>query len=136
MLPDLVVLDCNGSGLTEIPKFPDLMVLNCCRTNLKEIPMFPNLVDLWCNGCTSLTKVPVPRKSYICRGCTWLEEENKNFDDNIEKLKRLQRFCRNNLKYWRFKRWVNSREFAEWFYDPEQWGGRASKRNIEKFFSN
>lgn len=51
---------------------------------------------------------------------------------NIRKLQILQRFCKKNQKYWRFERWVRSRSFAEWFYAPENPGGRLSKLQIQR----
>lgn len=39
-------------------------------------------------------------------------------------LIRLQRWCKKNQQYWRFSRWIRSREFNEWFYAPGGIGGR------------
>jgi len=131
-LPNLTVLDCSHCPITEVPVFPKLVSFSCEEcTGITKIPLLPKLISLSCYACTNLIEISTPPNiSFLNRnGCAWLE------NDNIEKLKRLQRFCRNNLGYWRFRRWIKTKEFAEWFYDPEQWGGRASKRNIEKFFT-
>jgi len=52
-----------------------------------------------------------------------------------KEIKILQKFCKSNQKYWKFKRWIKSKEFAEWFYAPENIGGKIGKRNIEKLFA-
>jgi len=71
---------------------------------------------------------------FYCSDCPWLIY-NSSFNSNVEKLKCLQRFCRNNLKYWRFRRWIKTREFAEWFYSPKQWGGRSGKREMKEMLA-
>jgi len=99
--------------------------------------MLPELTRLFCHECTNLTEIPpdlLELIDFYCAGCIWIEKQNPSFNFNMEKLKRLQRFCRNNLKYWRFRRWIKSKEFAEWFYSPNQWGGKVAKLNIQKMF--
>jgi len=53
-----------------------------------------------------------------------------------QKIKYLQNFCRRNLKYFRFKRWIKTREFIEWIYSPENIGGKVSIKSLEKFTEN
>ena len=51
-------------------------------------------------------------------------------DENIRKLTTLQRFVKKNLRGWIFSRWIKSREFVEWFYDPKNIGGLMAKREL------
>jgi len=71
-----------------------------------------------------------------CCGCPWIDIKNPFFNSNMKKLKCLQRFCRNNLRYWRFRRWIRCKEFAEWFYSPKQWGGKIAKKIIRNEINN
>uniref|UniRef100_A0A6C0ELL1 Uncharacterized protein n=1 Tax=viral metagenome TaxID=1070528 RepID=A0A6C0ELL1_9ZZZZ len=132
MLPKLTTLQCEYCiGLTEIPMLPKLITLDCI--NLKEISDLPKLLQLDCGYCTSLTKICDTSRinHYFNGGSTWIRYDD-SFNSNMRKLIYLQSFCRNNLRYWRFKRWLRSKEFAEWFYSPNQWGGKACKLQIKK----
>jgi len=105
---------------------------------LIKIPELPNLGELWCIDCTSLTDVPEfsTLHEFHSWNCPWIKNRNSSFESNVEKLKYLQRFCRNNLRYWIFRRWIKTREFAEWFYSPNQIGGRIAKNCLRKTIEN
>lgn len=47
----------------------------------------------------------------------------------------IQRFIRNNFKYKKFKSWINSKNFVEWFYHPNNIGGKYHKKSMEKILS-
>jgi len=40
-------------------------------------------------------------------------------------------WVKKNLRYWIFKRWIKSEEGVRWLYDPNNIGGKVSKRNIK-----
>ena len=48
----------------------------------------------------------------------------------------IQRRFRQVLKYFRFVRFIKSREFNEWFYAPDGIGGKMNKIISEKFVRN
>jgi len=85
--------------------------------------------------CPILTEIPNSFFMTDCYGCPWLKHDPL-YEKNIKNLRHLQCFCRKNVTFWRFKRWIKSRGFAEWFYGPNQWGGRAIKRSIAREIEN
>lgn len=62
----------------------------------------------------------------------WIHPKERK--KNIKKLKKLQKFIKKMLIYWRFKRWINSKEGIEWIYDPQNIGGIYAKRDLERIF--
>ena len=48
--------------------------------------------------------------------------------ENMKKIKYLQSFCKRNNQFFRFRRWIRSREFNEWFYAPNGIGGKMHMR--------
>jgi hypothetical protein len=67
--------------------------------------------------------------------CPWLPHQNPEYKSNLQALLTLQRFCRKNLRYWRIKNWVQTRECTEWFYDPQNMGGHKHIQRMGKFLS-
>ena len=63
-------------------------------------------------------------------------EEKFRYENNIDKIIVLQRFARRNFKYFVFKRWIKSKEFNEWFYHPDNIGGKNAKRRLRIFLEN
>ena len=57
-------------------------------------------------------------------------------EKNIDKIIVLQRFARKNFKYFVFRRWIKSKEFNEWFYHPDNIGGKNAKRRLQLFLEN
>jgi hypothetical protein len=55
--------------------------------------------------------------------------------DNIEKIKVLQSFCRRNYKYFKFNKYIKSKEFNEWFYHPNNIGGKMHMRHSLNLFT-
>lgn len=49
--------------------------------------------------------------------------------DNMKKIKYLQSFCKRNNQFFRFRSWIRSREFNEWFYAPNGIGGKMHMRH-------
>jgi hypothetical protein len=134
---NLIYLRCVKCPLlTSIPdtliNLTHLICTNCPL--LTSIPdTFINLIELHCNGNRLITSIPYISTGYnYYYDCPWI---NNNKTRNIQKLITLQRFVKKNLKYWRFSRWIKSREFNEWIYHPDNIGGKMAKREIEKMFN-
>jgi len=86
------------------------------------------LTTLDCSNCYVLIYIPGHRFYCNMSGCSWLHK-----NDGIIKLILIQRRIRQVLKYYRFARFIKSREFNEWFYAPEGIGGKMNKVILEKF---
>ena len=95
-----------------------------------------NLKVFWCEDCTSLTRISekLPNLIYGYQYCPWIKS-NEEYKENIRKLVILQKFVKSNLTYWRFKRWIETKHFAEWFYSPQELGGRNAKIQLKKEIS-
>jgi hypothetical protein len=131
----LKILYCNGcTSLTSL--------LNESKDEYKEETKWrSSLVEIECINCPSLTSIPECNFStgtVNCTGCPWwpLVVHNPDYNSNISKLVYLQKFCKRNQKYFIFKRWIESREFAEWIYSPDQIGGKLSKKQISNSLSD
>jgi len=115
-------------------------MLNCCDcTQLTTLPSLPNLEELWCTRCTQLTTLPsFPRlKNFRCRECPWINNpKNLEFSSNLKKLIILQRWWRNIRRYFIFKEWIKTEEFAKWFYHPDHFGGFYHKNMLYRQLSH
>jgi len=134
----LEFLYCNGcTNLEKLPEeLPDIRELYCnyC-VKLQKIKCYPKMVWLNCEGCISLQEIIGSPEILFCDNCPFLNHsENPDYSKNIRNLSILQNFCRKYLKYRRFVKYVNSKAFIEWIYDPERIGGRLSKKSIEILF--
>ena len=101
-------------------------------TSLTSLQEMPNVTTLVCHGCTSLTLLPsLPNMTYLsCHDCTWLNHiSNSEYNINISRLSRLQRWYRRML----WCRYLKSREFIEWCYHPDNIGGKQAKKNLTVF---
>lgn len=153
-LPKLKTLDISNSDIIEeIPYYPNLEYLIAYCSNIRSIQYFPKLHSMNVYDCDNLFSIEhIPRENgnylriYNNESLSVISNEEKNdsmwsgrygywFSDRerkIEKIKTVQRFCKRYVKYRLFMRWIKSREFAEFFYDPNNIGGKISKRIIEK----
>lgn len=109
---------------------------------LTELPIIDGLHTLEICRCRSLIEIPsiylhtYQKKDGIHRlgvwDCPWLKETGYlDYNKNIVSLVTLQKFCRKNLKFFRFKRWLKSHDFVSWFYAPENFGGYKTKLRME-----
>jgi len=151
------VLYCSECPISSIPSFPNLSELYCPNCPVLTNISLPNLNILYCYRCPLLISISAPMLTtldcsnssiltsiseidrsrisigshYNTSGCKWLY----NDDERIEKLTLIQRRIRQVVKYYRFVRFIKSREFNEWFYAPEGIGGKMNKVILEKFVS-
>jgi hypothetical protein len=78
-----------------------------------------------------LNDIPQTVSTIYHKNCTWLDHSaNTEFKTNLGKLITVQRNMRPLIKYKRFKRIVNSEQFARLWYHPNAGGGRRAKRRM------
>jgi len=154
-------LYCGGcTNLTSLEPLPEgLQILSCIDcTNLTNLgPLPKSLQELYCNKCTSLTSLgPILENLRLlcCNGCslltrvdpqnvinnlmfyfpsTWTPSEE--LEENLKKLIVLQRFCR-SFHTRKLLKLSKTRKFCEWFYHPENYGGRWAKASLRKLISS
>jgi len=154
-LQEFSCIDCtNLTNLGPLPESLQTLLCGGCTslTNLGPLP--ESLQLLSCYNCTSLTSLgPLPKGLYIlyCEGCevltqvgpqsvidnlnwyypsTWTPSEN--LENNLKKLVIVQNFCR-SLRVRKLLRLSRTKEFCEFFYHPENYGGRWDKMSLRKF---
>ena len=155
-IPGLRLIWCTRCvKLTEIPNIVGLEDLWCPScTGLTEIPNIIGLEDLWCSGCVKITSIPniiglktircekclllteIPTFPNIhrwmnlnCSDCPWLPQNPKN---KIHQGLKLQRWIKNNFRFFVFKHWISSVEGKEFLYHPNHIGGRIEKSKMKK----
>ena len=130
-LEELYITDC--SKLTSIPNIEGLKELYCNNCpNLTSIPKIEGLKKLCCYGCPNLTSIP-NIKELNCSSCPWIPYQNDDFKDNIKKLIILQRWFKKYFKIKVAQRYIKTKEFNEWFYSPNNFGGYKHKLRMTKF---
>jgi len=110
-----------------------------------------NLVTLWCFNCTSLTSLDLRNinlRSLRCYNCTSLTNldfqnkyygyinysrcpwicQNEEFPNNLHNLIKLQKWYRKLV----IIKYMKSREFIEWVYNPSNIGGSLYKKWLLK----
>jgi hypothetical protein len=123
------------TNLTSLGPLPEsLQVLYCSNcTNLTSLgPLSEGLRELYCGGCPLLTQVGPQSVIDHLRDYTpsiWTPSEN--LENNLKKLVILQRFCR-SLRVRKLLRLSRTKEFCEWFYNPENYGGKWAKETLRK----
>ena len=110
-----------------------LHCINC--PNVKEIPYIHGLEELYITDCSKLTSIPnIEGLKYLsCYGCPWIPYQNDDFKDNIKKLIILQRWFKKYFKIKVAQRYIKTKEFNEWFYSPNNFGGYKHKLRMTKF---
>ena len=132
VINSLKMLSCEFCPLIKIiPSFPDLLTIMCngCE-NLTEISDNPNLLSLDCSGCNLLIKIPNHIVEFLyCTNCPFLPQNPNN---KISQGLKLQRWIKNNFRYFVFLKWINSQEGKEFLYHPGNIGGRIEKSKMKK----
>ena len=135
-IPNVIILICRGcTSLTSLPDMSRLISLVCddC-TSLTSLPKMSKLISLSCSGCRLLTSVStmIHGRMYNYYNCPWLEYENNVcYYKNVSKLIRLQRWYRRMI----WCRYLASKEFIEWCYQPDNVGGKYAKKSIAILFT-
>ena len=119
------------TDLTSIPFLPELEILQCRDCPLISIPYLPELIILGCHDCPYLISIPSMSRLEVLdySKCPWLYVK----PERIDKLIVIQRRIRQLIKYFRFVRFIKSKEFNEWFYAPDGIGGKNHKIKMEQF---
>ena len=148
-------LNCsNCQAITSIPHIEGLQKLDCCDCPfITSIPHIQGLQHLECNNCPLITSIPhiqglhtlicfdcplitsIPQATFVwCWGCKWLNIGNPEFDPNIEKLKRLQKWFKSIILGKRLKN--ITLQLIPLYYHPLAKGGYLHKRDMLRFFEN
>jgi hypothetical protein len=159
-IKNLEVLNCSKcTSLTTIPYINRLRVLLCtncpmvtkivCGQGLEQINCFncttlthilddnkSQLKQLVCTLCCNLLQIPSKKYRYLSTTkCTWLSHSsNLKYDENIEKLKILQKWCKSLIISNKLKRLIPS--LMQLYYAPDSKGGFFHKKEMEKYFEN
>ena len=72
-------------------------------------------------------------KENISKDNCRIHECRKLKPDIFEKVLKIQNWFRRGKKQ-TFKRWIKSRDFNEWIYDPNELGGRITKKSLSNMF--
>ena len=132
----LISLDLrnNSEGVTSFGCI-NLATLGCNScTSLTSLDLRNNikLTILRCDNCISLTSLDLPKEynGYIdCSNCPWITQ-NKDFSNNYQNLIKLQRWYRKLV----IIKYMKSQEFIEWFYNPNNIGGKCHKKSLLNSF--
>jgi hypothetical protein len=91
---------------------------------------------LWCKRCTNLTHISdiSGLRKLWCGECPWIEQQNHGFQHNLSSLIKIQRWVRKYRPLRILRRWMETEEFAMWYYHPENPGGLRQKAKMRKFF--
>ena len=127
-LEELYIWSCNL--ITSVPIIGGLkkLCIWSCKS-FTSVPVIEELKKLHIWGCDSITSVPVIEGLISVSECKWLEMDN----DKRHSVLKLQQRMKQKARLKMFKKYVRSRQFCEWFYSPDEFGGQASKRSIGSF---
>jgi len=114
-----------------------LMCNNCTSLTSLDLRSNINLTTLWCFSCTSLTSLDLRNNfkldyKYInyCN-CPWITQ-NEYFSSNLQRLIRIQKWYRRIL----IIKYMKSKQFIEWIYNPSNIGGKCHKLKLLKEFTS
>jgi hypothetical protein len=77
-------------------------------------------------------------KTHHVRLCPWwllLPTCDTQYQENMTQLVTVQKYCKKKIRYWRFKKWINTEEFAQWFYHYNNMGGYKHKQYMMSIYS-
>jgi len=109
---------------------------NCTSLTSLDLRNNINLRILECSNCTSLTSLDLRSNieiKYILfqyYKCPWITQY-KDFSNNLQRLIKLQRWYRKLLLI----RYMKSKQFIEWIYNPSNIGGKSHKLRLLKNFN-
>ena len=138
IIPKLNRLNCSRCmKLKDVPVIPNIWLLDCSYCpSITEIPLIPGLKYIFVIGCKSLTKIPIIYGIMMSHGCHWLDYDNNDFKKNVEKLIKIQRYIKKYHKLRILKKWINSENFNDWYYNPEGIGGIKTVLRLKKRFAD
>ena len=96
-----------------------------------------NLRILKCSFSRCLLSIPNNDYDELdCLRCPWVPYKNHKFEYNIKRLIILQRWFKKYFKIKVAQRYIKTKEFNEWFYSPNNFGGYKHKLRMTKFLKN
>jgi hypothetical protein len=147
----LVINNCPSLKFIYTSSVSYLFIRDCI--NLEVISLGKTLRDFTINDCPKFTTIKNIQDYNInnyeifnCRMfindkyrsgfCPFNKNDSQNGKSRWNKTKKkiniLQKWIKKNFKYFVFKRWIKSKEFIEWFYSPENFGGYKHKQRMLK----
>ena len=136
-LKELRCYCCTSLTSLDLRNNINLSLLSCSRcTSLTSLDLRENikLTILWCRSCISLTSVDLHIEldyKYInCYNSPWISQ-NEYFSSNLQKLLKIQRWYRRIL----IIKYMKSKQFIEWIYNPNNIGGKYHKLKLLKEFT-
>jgi len=135
-LKDVCCAWCENIENINVQKLKYLEIFNCRNTSIISLDLRNciYLKNLYVSNCKLLISLQIVDKIlYNCvttLNSPWISQ-NRNFSSNLQKLIKLQRWCRKLL----IIKYIKSQEFVEWFYNPNNIGGRVHKLRLLKEFS-
>ena len=89
------------------------------------------LKELNCSNCVVLMEIPIidGLELLYCFNCPWLPQNRSN---KISQGLKLQKWIKNNFRFFVFRHWINSNEGKEFLYHPYHIGGRIEKEKMRK----
>lgn len=161
-LNSLKNLNCSDCpSLTKISNVKNLEILNCSYClSLKRIRGI-NTSILYCSHCPHLIEINIPSikrlllsfhcvdcrlltnipdidesitRSLIIKGCPWINLKNNNYQHNIKKLLKIQKWAKKIILYKRLIKMMPM--IIQIYYDPECRGGYFHKKNLIEFIDN
>lgn len=131
-IKNLEVLWCVGCPIKKIPAIPTLKTIICYDVPITKIPYTYSLAYISCKHCTSLTSIPLSENlTTVIKECPWISYKNEEeYKRNISNLTSIQKFIQKWMKYNKLKRWLNSVEFSEWYYKPNNPGATKAIQRI------
>lgn len=131
----LRILSCtNCPKIKVIPNIKGLQVLYCYNCEgLTEISNIEGLYELHCVDCRKLIKSPIV---YIINttGSVWLNESNPKYEENIAKLKMLQKWMKRIIMSKKLNRLIP--QLMPLYYHPDLKGGYLHKREMQGFVNS
>ncbi len=130
----LIKLDCsNCQLLTNISSTTRVSLQELNSNNcelLTYIPLIKGLQILICSNCRCLTNIPMIEgiSSLYCYNCIWLKENNKEYENNIKKLNRIQKFIRKIIMSKRLIKLIA--KIMPLYYHPDCKGGYMHKKQM------
>jgi hypothetical protein len=95
---------------------PELLHIHTCQ--LYNLPLLTHL-PVFSSQLCQLT----------CQLCPWLPQNSLFYPQRQPAVRRIQNWFRRGRKQ-TFRRYLRTRAFNEWFYDPSRAGGKTHKKTL------
>jgi len=133
-LEELFCINCPCLTTLDVTNNKKLLKFACWNTQITSLNLQENknLREILCVGCAKLISLKLNVNKFVYenyQGCPWICQ-NEEFLSNLQKLIRIQKWYKRML----IIKYMKSREFIEWFYNPNNTGGKCHKLKLLKEF--